>query len=349
MEPLFLAVICGCNAGLFRQALHEVYIPRIQRGDDSFAANILGARGALLSVLIHFFEDVRWESPVQTGAEGQTLSAEDQLFILIQAAVNMTALQEAAPEARICYERAESLCHSLNRPLLLYVALMGQFRYWSVTAKTAAAIAFAKQLYSLAQEQNDSTLMLGACTAMAGLHCTLGDFETSRRYTTEALQIWRSGGGRSPFQEVDAQPVACLSLDAILQWHFGEIPSYRASIEEATFLAKQLNDMHGLAVALSYGALLAHCERSAAEVERFASNLIELSTRHNFAHWLATGEILRGWARSASSNTAEGLSLIEGGIEDYWACGSMGWQAYFLSLKLNPCTSRIVTLKRLRY
>jgi hypothetical protein len=33
MEPLFSAVICGCNAGLFREALHEVYISRIQRGD----------------------------------------------------------------------------------------------------------------------------------------------------------------------------------------------------------------------------------------------------------------------------------------------------------------------------
>ena len=51
MEPLFSAVICGCNAGLFREALHEVYIPRIQRRNDSFAANVLGARGALLSVL----------------------------------------------------------------------------------------------------------------------------------------------------------------------------------------------------------------------------------------------------------------------------------------------------------
>jgi hypothetical protein len=27
MEPLFLAVICGCNAGLYRETLHEVYIP----------------------------------------------------------------------------------------------------------------------------------------------------------------------------------------------------------------------------------------------------------------------------------------------------------------------------------
>jgi serine/threonine protein kinase/tetratricopeptide (TPR) repeat protein len=333
MEPLFLAVICGCNAGLFREALHAVYIPRIQRGDDSFAANILGARGALLSVLIHFFEDGRWESAVQTGAEEQGLTAEDQLFILIQAAVNMTAMRESAPEARICYERAESLCHSLNRPMQLYVALMGQCRYWGVAGNAAAAIQFAKRLYSLAQEQKDSALMIGACVAMAGTHCTLGDFETSRQYTTRALQIWRSGEGQSPFQEVDAQPVACLSLDALLQWHFGEIPSYLATIEEAICLAKQLKDMHGLAVVLSYGALLAHCERNVAEVERLASTLIELSTRHGFAHWLAIGEVLRGWARSATGNTAEGLSWIEGGIEDYRASGSMAWRAYFLSLK----------------
>jgi hypothetical protein len=38
MEPLFLAVICGCNAWMFRKALHEVYIPRIQRGNTSFSS-----------------------------------------------------------------------------------------------------------------------------------------------------------------------------------------------------------------------------------------------------------------------------------------------------------------------
>ena len=65
MEPLFLAVICGCNAGLFHDALHEVYIPRIQRGNASFTGNVLGARGALLSVLIHFFEHGNWKSPLE--------------------------------------------------------------------------------------------------------------------------------------------------------------------------------------------------------------------------------------------------------------------------------------------
>src|SRR5271165_3396220 len=76
MEPLFLAVICGCNAGLYREALHEVYIPRIQRGNASFAANVLGARGPLLTALVHFFAQGRWGSLVQMGVERQSLTAE---------------------------------------------------------------------------------------------------------------------------------------------------------------------------------------------------------------------------------------------------------------------------------
>ena len=91
MEPLFLAVVCGCKAGLFREALREVYIPRIQRGNASFAAKILGARGALLLVLVHFFEHGRWGSPVEKGVEGQSLTGEDQLFILMQAGLYLAA------------------------------------------------------------------------------------------------------------------------------------------------------------------------------------------------------------------------------------------------------------------
>jgi hypothetical protein len=63
MQPLFLAAICGCNAGLFRDALHKVYIPRIQRETASFTANILGARGGLRFWFISSNTDVgihRW-------------------------------------------------------------------------------------------------------------------------------------------------------------------------------------------------------------------------------------------------------------------------------------------------
>jgi hypothetical protein len=83
MEPLFLAAICACNAGLYRDALHEIYIPRIQRANAFFAARVLGARGALVAVLSRFFEPGRWGSLAESGFEGQNLSSEDQIFVLI--------------------------------------------------------------------------------------------------------------------------------------------------------------------------------------------------------------------------------------------------------------------------
>ena len=144
----------------------------------------------------------------------------------MQAGLYLTATRGyAAPEARTCYERAESLCHSLNRPLVLFSALKGQWRYSLVTDKLTATMQIAKRAYSLAQEQNDSALMMGAYRALA---CTLyfsGDFETARQYAMRGVQIWRSGGVQSPVEEVIAPAVACLCYKALCEWHLGEIAS----------------------------------------------------------------------------------------------------------------------------
>jgi hypothetical protein len=58
-------------------------------------------------------------------------------------------------------------------------------------------------------------------------------------------------------------------------------------------------------------------------VDRLASDLIELSMRHDFAHWLPLANIYRGWARSASGDAAEGIPWIEQGIRDYRATGAV--------------------------
>jgi hypothetical protein len=47
---------------------------------------------------------------------------------------------------------------------------------------------------------------------------------------------------------------------------------------EAIALARELNDMGALGLALYWAGLLAHFEGNPAEVERLASDLIELST-----------------------------------------------------------------------
>ena len=62
-------------------------------------------------------------------------------------------------------------------------------------------------------------------------------------------------------------------------------------MDEGISIAKELKDMNSLAMALNWAARLAVDELNPAEVDRLASDLIELSTRHNFVYWLATGQI----------------------------------------------------------
>src|SRR6266403_2331922 len=151
-----------------------------------------------------------------------------------------------------------------------------------MTDKLSVAIQIAERGYSLAQEQNDAALKIGACAALAATLYWLGDFETARRYARHGVQIWRSGAVIFPPEDLDTPVLGCLCHGAMSEWHLGEIASGQATIAEAISLAKELKDMHALAMALASAADLCTAERNPGEVDRLASDLIELSTRHNF-------------------------------------------------------------------
>ena len=135
------------------------------------------------------------------------------------------------------------------------------------------------------------------------------------------VEIWHSGGVQL-VEEIVESPVVCLAYKAICEWHLGETASYQTTKGESISLAKERRDPNALALALYFATITAGLERNPAEVERFASELIELSTRYNFALWLAGANVLRGWARSVSGDTVEGVSRIEQAIEDYRATGN---------------------------
>jgi tetratricopeptide (TPR) repeat protein len=181
----------------------------------------------------------------------------------------------------------------------------------------------AEQVYALAQEQKDAALMLGAYNALSCTLYFLGDFEGGRKYARQGVHLWRSGGVQSYAEDLYTPAVGCLCFGAVSEWHLGEIASCQEKMDEAISIAKELNEISALALALSWAAFFGYAERNPAEVDRLASDLIELSTRHNFVYWLAIGAIWRGWARSAAGDTEEGIPWIEHGIEDFRATGSV--------------------------
>jgi predicted ATPase len=175
--------------------------------------------------------------------------------------------------------------------------------------------------------------MLGGHRALVGTLFFLGDFEAAREHAIRAVQIWRSGNVQFHSEEPYTPVVTCLGYLAQSEWHLGEIASCQPTIAEAISLAKNLNDMNALAMAFAWAVGLAAYERNPAESDRLASELIELSTRHHFVHWLAVGAIYRGWARSISGNSAEGIPWIERGIRDYRTTGAVLDLPCFLGLK----------------
>jgi len=165
--------------------------------------------------------------------------------------------------------------------------------------------------------------MVAAYGALAVPLYFLGDFEAARQYTKRGVEIWRAGGVQSQVDDITGQAIGCLFFEPILDWHFGEIASCQPTMAKAISVAKELNNIQALTHALWHAGWLAHFERDPAEVERLASDLFELSIRQKFAPFLRRAAVLRGWARSASGETAEGVLWIENGIEDYRATGSI--------------------------
>jgi predicted ATPase len=192
----------------------------------------------------------------------------------------------------------------------------------------------AERIHALAQEQNDAGLMLAAYQVFAATFYFLGEFDSARKYARHGVQVWRSGSVQSPVaEEIQAPVVNCLIYEAMSDWSFGEIASCHALMDEGISIAKELKDTNALVLALTFAARLAYLERDPVEVDRFASEVVGLSTRHNFVPSLAFGAIHRGWARSASSNTAEGIPWIEQGIRDLRATGTLLDLPLYLTLK----------------
>ena len=165
--------------------------------------------------------------------------------------------------------------------------------------------------------------MIGAYSCLA---CTLyyfGDFESAQRYARQGVQIWRSGNVQPYGEDFHTPAVSCLCFGAMSEWHLGEIASCQASLEDAISLAKEFKDMTALGFALSWAAGLGCTELNPAAVACLASDLMELCERHNFANWLPLANIYRGWAHSASGDTAEGIPWIERGIKDFRATGTV--------------------------
>ena len=116
--------------------------------------------------------------------------------------------------------------------------------------------------------------------------------------------------------------VACLGVNAWLLWLQGYPDQALAQTREARKLAERLDRPYSDAVA-GYLALptLQFCGDTA-QLDRRARDLQRLCAEQGYALWLAWATCFEGWVAGARGNLAEGIALMERGVDAFRGTGT---------------------------
>lgn len=161
----------------------------------------------------------------------------------------------------------------------------------------------------------------------------LGKLEESLKYMTLAKDAF--DGSTASVLALFAGPdvsVFCQSYLAHLAWHRGDPDDADGDATQAIAAANRIRDPFSQAIALDYAALLqAFRGDSRACLER-GREAVELCKRHEFAYYLAMGNLVTGWAAAAEGSVAEGLAQLREGMDVLRAVGAELRLPYYFAL-----------------
>ncbi|HKQ08689.1 MAG TPA: sigma 54-interacting transcriptional regulator [Blastocatellia bacterium] len=308
MGPLFAAVAHGCKAGLHEQVLDEIYRSRLMRGDGRYATSKLAAFGPLLSALSHFFEHGDWTRPVHN------LSKNARIYVLNQAGFHLSVTKGfPAREARLAYELARREAEESGSTPDRFLALRGLWRCHHVAAEYEDAWIVASSLIKCSKETRQPLHVAEANFAMGATAFYLGRFNEAREHLEIAIATYGAKEPHSGMGGFDVR-VASLSYAAWTMWYLGYPDTASSRCEEALARARTLLDHHTLALALHFSAGLAQCSGDGKAVQGYANELLEISSKYGFVHWLACGTVIQGCASVMHGLFAEGIERIRSGL-----------------------------------
>lgn len=357
MEPLLEAVVHGCKAGRHKEALDEVYLPRIMRAPQSFAADKLGALVPLVSVLSHFFEPDSWDRPVvQTEPGGAGLPEGDQLRVLIDSGRYLTATRGyAADEVLRAYTKAEEIGKRLKAEAsgqlngtesessesgspdgpVVQTAVpdrvgtesqmieigYGLWRCHLVQASLRDAVNIAGELEKrVAGHGPDYQLM--AKRTLAASYFFRGEFAAARRHAEEgvALGVPADSGLGVLLGEV---AVTCRCYGALALWLRGEQVRAEQESDTAIRMAERDGHPHTLALALFLDGWLRQLKGDFNRVRTQSARLRSLSDDAGLVLWSAGATCQHGWARFAEGWRKEGLAEMKAGLKAWEETGAL--------------------------
>jgi class 3 adenylate cyclase/tetratricopeptide (TPR) repeat protein len=231
----------------------------------------------------------------------------------------------STPDAGETIARARALAEQLNRLESLVPLLLGQWGFHLLRSEHKLALSVAEQIEKIGETQNEVAAQFQGRQANGLTRCVLGEFVVARALLEQCYglgdPVHRTvGGGGS--ENHYATMLANLALTLA---YLGFIDQAQLRMNEALSEARRLTHAYTVAVVLSFANFMWSLTCSAAEVQRYAEELLALSTEHGLALYVGRATAFHGSSLTARGQAQEGLTLLTQGLAATRATGCVLW------------------------
>jgi predicted ATPase len=245
----------------------------------------------------------------------------------------IAAKGQAAPEVGETYTRARQLCEHLKEPHHLFPILRGLWIYYYARAELQMAHALGERLLTLAQQSQDSAMLVAAHRALGATLWNLGEIALGHTHLTQGMALYNPQQHRAAaFLYGEDAGVMCHSSATLTLWLLGYPDQGRVQSHEALTLAQQSAHPFSLGRALSFAAVFHQLRREGHIAQEYAEASISVATEQGFPYWRARGAVLRGWALASQGQAQEGIEQIHQGLTALRATGAEVTRPHFLAL-----------------
>ena len=220
--------------------------------------------------------------------------------------------------------RGRLLAEQLNRSDHLVPLLYGLWGFHFIRGEHKLALSAADQMEQLGEARNDVVVLLLGHVYHGITRFNLAEFGATTTLLNKCHDL-SSPTHRAACAGLTAEDpyVMVLSWLAIALTALGYVDQGRERVVEAISAADQLKQPYSRGFALVFACATAWWTGSAHEEQRYADELIALSTEHDFFYLLSFGHFHRGFALTALGLPQEGLSAMAESLSMFRAIGAV--------------------------
>jgi adenylate cyclase len=168
--------------------------------------------------------------------------------------------------------------------------------------------------------------------------CGLGALPAARQHLEAGIARYTPDQRRAPVFRMGQDPgVSCHIFAAATLWLLGYPAQALTRVHEALALAHELSHPPSLVYAQCRAAIVLQWCRNVPAVHEQAEAAVALATERGFAHWVAGGTILRGWALAMQGQGEAGLALVRQGLAAWRATGAVLHVPYWCTMLADVC------------